>query len=167
MDDKVKKDLKKQQQNMLTLYIGLFISTIFQFIPSAGAQLFGVLFFVILLIASYIYRAQASQDSLQHSHSGYITKTIWIFSIFLLIGMIIASFLADNTAINDTMDKAKNGIMMSDTELNSIMSGYIKNNLWVFISTLGPSFIYFFYRLAKGLNLARHNKNIPDTKNWF
>jgi uncharacterized membrane protein len=166
MDNKIKKDLKKSQQNMLTLYIGLFISAIFQFIPSAGAQVFGVLFFGVLLIAAYVYRTGADEDSLQYSHAQYVIKSIWIFSLFLFIGVMLASVLADNTAIQETMDKAKGGVMMSESELESIMSGYVKNNLWVFITSLGPSFIYFFYRLIKGVKLVRQNTNIPNPKSW-
>jgi uncharacterized membrane protein len=167
MSKDINNDHKKQQKNILTVYIGLIICAIFQFVPFFGAQLFSALFFIILFISAYTYRARANEDSLQKTHTGYIIKTIWIFSLFLFLGMILASILADSTSIHDTLDKAKNGVMMSEVELNAIMAGYMKTNLWVFISCLGPSFMYFIYRLTKGIRLVRNYQHITDTKNWF
>ena len=166
-EENTEKHLKKQRQNIISLYLGLFISGICNFIPLDSVQVFGMVFFLVLLITSYIYRAQAEQDSLQHSHASYIIKVLWAFSLFIFLAVITASFLTDNTLIHDTMDKAKSGVLMNEEELKSIMSDYIQINLWVFIVTLGPCIGYFVYRLGKGLRFARNNMNAPHLKNRF
>jgi len=162
-----KNTTNKEKINMITLYIGLFISTIFNFVPIASAQIFGGLFFLVLLIAAYIYRYGSEDRTLQNSHARYIIKTIWIFSLFLFIGIILAGLFSDNTALQNTIDNAKNGIITSEAELENIFGRYIQENIFIFLPTLGPSFLYFIYRLYKGCIQVKNNAPITNLKNWF
>ncbi len=159
--------MKKQQQNMLTLYIGFFVSTILNFFPNYNIQIFAFIFFFILLVTAYIYRSKYKDDEFQYSHSKYIIKTIWIFSFFLLLGTMAAGIFADNSSINNIMDQAMNGIIMSESELETILMAYTKQNFFVFLITIGPSFLYFFYRIFNGFSLVRNNRPITNLKNWF
>ena len=160
-------DKNKEKSNIMTLYIGLIISTIFNFVPLASAQVFGSVFFLMILITAYIYRAKSEEDTLQNSHSHYIIKTIWIFSLFLFIGIILAGLFSDNTALQSTIDNAKSGIMMSEAELENILANYFQNNFLVFALTIGPSFLYFIYRLYKGVTHAKNNTPITNLKSWM
>lgn len=159
--------MNKEQQNILTLYIGLIISTILNFVPIYSAQIFGAIFFLVLLIFSYIYKSQSEEASIQNSHARYIIKTIWIFSLFLLIGVILAGLFADNSAIQQTIDQVMAGVMMDETALESILSGYMKDNAFTFFVTIAPSFLYFFYRLIKGTLKIKNNNPMTNLKSWF
>jgi uncharacterized membrane protein len=106
-------------------------------------------------------------DSFQYSHSKYLVQTIWIFSLFLLLGIILAGIFADNSSINTTMDKVMNGVMVSETQLETMMIGYMKQNSFIFFITIGPSFIYFFYRVMKGIKLVKNNKTITNFRTWL
>ncbi len=170
MKEKVKmtkNTTNKEKTNIMTLYIGLIISTILNFVPITSAQVFGSIFFLVLLITAYIYRAKSEEKTLQNSHSHYIIKTIWVFSLFLLIGIILAGLFSDNTALQNTIDNAKNGIMASEAELENILTNYLQNNFFVFALTIGPSFLYFIYRLYKGVTYAKNNTPIKNLKSWI
>ena len=121
----------------------------------------------MILITAYIYRAKSEEETLQNSHSHYIIKTIWIFSLFLFIGIILAGLFSDNTALQNTIDNAKSGIMMSEAELENILANYFQNNFLVFALTIGPSFLYFIYRLYKGVTYAKNDTPITNLKSWM
>lgn len=159
--------MNKEQQNILTLYVGLIISTILNFIPVYSAQIFGSIFFLVLLMFSYIYRSQSEEGSAQKSHTCYIIKTIWIFSLFLVVGIILAGLFADNSAIQQTIEKVMSGVMVNEVALESILAGYMKSNFLVFFFTIVPSFLYFFYRLIKGIIEIKNNNPITNLKNWL
>lgn len=159
--------MEKQQHNILTLYIGLFISTVLNFAPSYDLQIFAFLFFFVLFVACYIYCYKYKNNEFQYSHSKYLIKTIWAFSLFLIIGMFSATIFADNALIDSTMDKAMNGILMSKSELEQTLMTYTKQNFLIFLATIGPSFLYFFYRLIKGGVQAKNNEPMTNLKNWF
>ena len=154
----------KEQQNMMALYIGFLISTILSFLPSYNLQILGFIFFFATLIMTYIYKYRSDINSFQYSHSKYLIKTVWIFSIFLLIGIIIAGTLADNSSINATMNNIMNGQMISEAELENILMGYMKQNAFLFFITIVPSFLYFLYRIFKGIKLIKNNSAVTNPK---
>ncbi len=159
--------MQKDQKNILSLYVGIFISIILNFVPVYSVQVFGFVFFFASLISCYIYRSRSKENSLQHSHAVYLIKTIWIFSLFLFIGIIAAGLLADNSSIHAIIDQASNGIMPNERAMEEVLINYMKNNMLVFMVTIGSSFIYAFYRLYKGMLLVKNNNIISNTKSWF
>lgn len=159
--------MQKEQKTILSIYIGFLIAVIFNFIPSSAVSTFGGILLIVLVIAAYIYRFRAEENSLTKNHMAYLIKSFWIASLFLLVGMIAAYVFADHSIINNSIETIKNGIIMSQEQIESLLMDYARANIFVFFATLSPSFIYLFYRLVKGMIHAKKSQSVVNLKNWF
>ncbi len=159
--------MTQEQKKIITLY-GLFIiSVIFNFTPSQQINMIGSIIFIICFIALYIFRKRSKKSSLTYSHSSYIIKSIWVSSLFLFIGMIVAGIVGDHSIVQNTVDTLTNGEVLTEAEINSIMLEYTKANLLTFAVSLIPGIIYLLYRLGKGTKLCLQNTSITNHGNWF
>jgi uncharacterized membrane protein len=159
--------MDKEQKTTLQLYYAYIASIICNVIPSSTVQTFGLILFIIIFIATYIFRSKAKDKSFMHNHMHYIIKSIWISSLILIIGMIAAYFMADHSIIYNIMENAKNGLVLTQDQLNSILMNYMRANLLVFIVTLTPCLIYLAYRLSKGIVYAKGGYIVPNLKSWI
>ena len=142
--------MTQEQNKIMTLY-GLFIvSIIFNFVPSVTIQTVGMIIFFICFVALYIVRAKAKKAGLTYSHSSFIIKSVWISSLFLLIGSVAAGIFGDHSIIDSTVDSITNGTVMSEEQLQEIFMEYSRTNFMIFMATLLPSILYFLYRLVIG-----------------
>ena len=159
--------MNKDKNTALQIYGVYLISLICNIVPSNAIQTFGMVLFIIIFIATYIYRSKSEENSLMNTHMRYIIKSIWVSSIFLMIGMIGAYLLADHSIVNQTVNAVKQGMMFSEDQINDLLLTYCKANSFVFIATLSPSLIYLTYRLIKGMLITKNNAPITNLKNWF
>ena len=159
--------MEKEQKNIIQIYAVYLISIICNFIPSGAVSGLGSILFIIIFIATYIYKARAEEDSLTKNHMRYILKSIWISSLLLIVGIIAAYLFGDHSLIHQTMEGVKQGMFLTEEQINSLMMDYMMNNLLVFCTAFLPSLIYLFYRLAKGLVKAKENLHIENLKNWL
>jgi len=97
----------------------------------------------------------------------YFVKSFWISSLALLVGIIFAAFLSDNTLIHNIVDSFTSGILLSKHEMNIVLMQYARKNIIVLLLTISPSIIYLFYRIIKGMILANKNQFIPNLKSWL
>ena len=159
--------MEKEQKTIFQIYIGFAAVVIFNFIPSSAVQTFGGILFIVLIVAAYIYRAKAQNNSVMHSHMAYLIKSFWIASLFLSIGIAAALALADHSIIYDAVDGVINGQMISEAQMNQVLMAYLHDNLLIFSLTFGPSILYMAYRVMKGMIRVKKNQIIANPKNWF
>ena len=165
----------KEQKNVQNIYAAFAAALIFQFIPLVTIQVFGFFLFIGVLVAAYMLRGKSETESLAYNHAHFIIRTIWIWSLFLMVGMVIAvpwfSQVADHSIIQSFLDQVSGGMMPSHEMMNDVMKRYMLANLadLLFIAgvALGPSMVYIIYRFAKGLTRALKGHRIGNVKNWF
>lgn len=143
------------------------ISIILNTVPVSIISSFGSLLFIVIFIATYVYKSKAPEDSLIHNHMRFIIKSIWVSSLILLVGMIASYLLADHTIIHQTYNTIMSGTYLTQEQIHGLIMDYMKANLFVFILTLTPCLIYLLYRLSKGILHARKGYIIPDLKSWM
>lgn len=159
--------MSKEQKTTLQLYYAYIFVIITNVIPSSTIQTFGMILFIVILIATYYFRSKSNEGSFQNNHMTYITKSIWISSLALLVGMITAYFTADHSIIYNAYNAIKMGTMMTEAQINSLIMDYMRANMFTFLFTLMPSLIYLVYRLCKGIAHAQKNYIIPNLKSWI
>lgn len=167
--------MNKEQQTIVQLYAVFSVSILMNFIPSTIVQIFALCLLTVILIAAYIYKAKAKLDSLMYNHTTYLIGTIWASSLLLLIGMAIATFWVyekgDHALIESIITGMNNGILFTESELTSIFSNYIQQNMTLLITatatTLGPGLIYLIYRISKGTVRAVKGHRIAKPASWL
>ena len=156
-----------KNKELVGIYLLYIISLILNVVPNTAMASFGALLFIVLFIATYVQRARSKEKPVEYSHYQYIIKTIWIFSLFFLVGAITAYFLADHSIINNMTDLIMKGTMMTPEQMTSLTMDYARANKFVFGIIFIPITIHVFYRLGKCFFLARKNESIPNLKSWF
>lgn len=159
--------MEKEQKNIIQIYSVYLVSIICSFLPFGVISSFGSLLFIIIFIATYIYIVKANEDSLTKNHMHYILKSIWISSLLLLIGIMAAYLLGDHSLIHQTMDSVKQGMFLTEEQINNLLMQYMMNNFLVFCTAFAPSLLYLFYRLVKGAIKAKDNLIISNLKSWL
>lgn len=159
--------MNKDQKTILQFYTAYIVAIICNIIPSSAVQTFGLILFIVIFIATYVLRGKSAKDSLIYNHMQFMIKSIWISSLILLMGMTAAYFIADHSIIYQTIESAKSGVFLTESQLNSILMDYMRANIFTFILTLTPSLIYLVYRFSKGVMYAKDGYVVPNLKNWF
>lgn len=161
------KKMIKEKKNILQIYGIFLLAVILNFVPSAIISSFGSLLLLIIIVATYIYRAKSNSESLCYNHMCYLIKSFWISSLLLLIGIILTYLLGDHSIINNTVDGVVQGVMFTPDQLEIILMNYTKQNILVLLLTLSPSIIYLGYRVVKGMILANKEQKISNLKSWI
>jgi len=149
------------------MYSSFFAALIMNFIPSFTIQTIGGLLFFFLFILSYILKYNAKKESFEYAHYAYITKTIWIFSLFLTIGVLVAAVFADNSNIHELTANLMNGIILTEEQMIQKLVQYGMRNLLLFLLIFIPITLYFAYRLIKGAYYIQKDTPPANPKNWF
>ena len=159
--------LLSQNNNIVTVYAALILAIFMNFIPSLTIQSWGGVLFLITFLVTYIFKFNTDKESFDYNHYSYITKTIWIFSLFSFIGIILAYLLGDHTLINQLVNDIKNGTIPTNQDIFDVTMAYGRQNILLFAVIFLPITFYLLYRLGKGVHLARQNKIIPNLKSWI
>lgn len=159
--------MKKETKKIIYLYSAYLIAIICNIVPSSIIQSLGLILFLVIFITTYVYKYKSQEDSVTYSHMTYIIKTIYISSLWLLIGMVLAYYFADHMIIHQAIQSLQNGMPLTENDLNRIMMNYLKQNIEIFTLTLSPSLIYLIYRFGKGIIIAQKDSVIHNPKNWF
>ena len=114
------------------------------------------------------YTKKGENSDLSDNHSRFIIRTFWIGSLYLTIGIILAVMLADHSPVYQMVDQVmRNPRYLTQDMLNALFLEYAKVNWIVFLLTLGPSTIFFFYRFSYGLWLSYNSKTVPNCTAWY
>lgn len=154
-------------KNIVGIYALFILSIILNFVPSMIIQGFGGFLFFFMLIVAYIIKFKSDDDSFDKAHAKYMTKTVWIFSLFLLIGMFLALFFGNHDAITNAANGIQSGNILNDEEMMVLLIEYGQTNLLVFLGIFFPIMAYALYRFGKGIHLARSNKIPTNPKSWL
>ncbi len=167
--------MDKEQKNIRQYYGAFAAAIVCNFVPVPIVALFGICLLLSILVGAYIFKARSKMDSLAYNHMTYLIGTIWISSLFLVLGMAAASYWVytkgDHTLIQNLMESMNAGVMVTPGEMQSIMQSYIHANLNLLITaslaTMGPAVIYIIYRTAYGASRATKGYRMARPAGWF
>lgn len=172
----------KEIKAINNVYALLCVSLVLGFLPLMEAAFLALLMFTVALIAAYVLRSKATENSLCENHMTYIIRTIWIASLFAVITIALASLYLlpnyDDAALTICVNQVVNSMGSGMTNpaalenhLQPCMDQFISDNKVVFITSTiiaaAPVVIYLGYRMAKGISRAAKGHRIGDVKNWF
>ena len=160
---------------ILALYVVFSFAVLMGCLPNMSAQNAGAIAAFILLISAYIFESKHASDSLETHHAIFIIRTIWIWSIFLLIGMCGAGYVVsqqgDMSAIDLLMNNVTNGIVPTEDDINVTLDSYFNTNSSLILKTaliwLAPAQIYAVWRIALGATRAYKGYRILNFRGWF
>ncbi|OIN85203.1 MAG: hypothetical protein AUJ12_10075 [Alphaproteobacteria bacterium CG1_02_46_17] len=163
------------KQKILLLYLIFFGGVVTAYIPNMTVQGYSMLFGLVSLILAYIFRARADEDDLVWHHSTFMIRTIWIWSLFLSLGMIGAGYIvgtqADMSALQNIMDMATSGSIPDEAEMDAAGRAYFDTNFNLILKTtlmwLAPAQVYAVWRIYKGLSRAMNGYRVQNLRNWF
>ncbi len=166
---------KTQKNTINTLYFILVLSTILGFVPNAWAFTASFTLWVVVLLAAYVYRGKDNEDGLLYNHMTYLIGTIWIGTSFILIGTLAAGLWVylqgDNSAFEAAFARLEGGAMIDEAAIRQVTQDYLSINrdLMITASTfaIGPSILYFVYRVANGISRAGKGYRIANPKSWL
>jgi uncharacterized membrane protein len=169
---------------ILYVYGGFGVSLILSALPFIEAATACLVALIAVLIAAYVIRRKAAENSLPENHMTFIIRTIWIsgfLSVFTLIGGCAYMLMhIDNTPLNGCIEQilaipAEEAATLSTLALYQMfgpcIDGFIKINLNVLIISgviaAGPVFVYVVVRFIKGLMRAIKGEPVAQPKAWF
>jgi len=155
-----------ENKNIIALYFIFMAAILMNFAPSISIQSWGSVLFIITFIATYISKWTSKKESFKHAHYSYITKTIWIFSLLLTISTLLAYLFGDHTIIENMVQSAQTGQLLTNQSVIQAIIEYGKANLLIFITLFIPAVLYVLFRLSKGMHHARKNRT-PSTTSWL
>lgn len=154
----------KQVTGIYILYIA---SIIMNLLPIFSIATLGMLLFLVTFIANYILKFKADKQNADHGHYTYMTKTIWIFSLLVLIGLVLSYFIGDHTIVQNMMKSAQSGIIYTSEQMMSMTADYIKDNALLFGGYFLPVTFYLIYRMGRGLYESMTGQVIDNPKGWL
>lgn len=159
--------LLAKDKQLTGIYIIYIASLIMNVAPNIAISSFGALLFMVVFLATYVLKFTAKKDSVEYSHYVYLIKTIWIFSLFVLVGCFAAYYFGDHTIINNIMTDTMNGNVTSVENMSSSLIEYARANKYFFGLIFLPVTLHLMYRLGKGVYLARKDFPIENPKSWL
>ncbi len=149
------------------IYVLYVVSIIMNLIPIFSIASFGILIFFVTFITNYILKFTRDKQSADYSHYAYMTKTIWIFSFFVLIGLGLSYFIGDHSIVINMMHSAQSGVMFTSDQLMSLSADYLKANMVLFGGYFIPVTLHLIYRMAKGSYKSYKGQAITNLKSWI
>lgn len=164
-------DTAKHRKDIMVTYIFLILGFLMSFVPHSIIHLLGILLMLAGVFQSYglkNYAKKGENSELTDNHSRFIIRTFWIGSLYLTIGIALAVILADHSPVYQMVDRIMlNPRYLTQDLLNALFLEYAKANWLVFLVTLGPGTVFFFYRLFYGLWKSYDGKTLPNCTAWY
>ncbi|MBE2190624.1 MAG: hypothetical protein KDJ26_01440 [Alphaproteobacteria bacterium] len=162
-------------QKNIGLYVLLSLGVVLGCLPDMTMQSYSALVIFVALILAYFFRARAKKDDLVWHHSTFVVRTIWIWSLFLLIGMMGAGYImqtqGDMSAVDRIMEAASSGIIPSEADIEAASQDYFSTNYDLILRTtlmwLAPAQVYAVWRIFKGLSRALKGYRVQNLRGWF
>jgi len=163
------------QHTVIAVYAAFGICLITSCIPNMSIQNYSALFTIILQIAAYFLRRREEPDSFAHNHIDFIIRTIWIWSLFFVIGMAGAGMMisqsGDMSALDQLMSSVTDGSIPTEADMNQTAQVYFETNYALILRTtllwLGPAQLYAVWRIARGLSRALKGYRLANPRSWF
>lgn len=172
------------QKTIMRLYGAFVASLVLMFVPSVIMALVALLLFCAVLVAAYVIRSKAEEDSLTENHMTFLIRTIWIVCLFSVITVTIGGLYlwtqADVSAIEACagpitdyiMANAENVIVTEVYRLTEpCVAPLIQANVFPLMMasavTILPLVLYLILRLTRGIGRASKGYRIAHPKAWF
>lgn len=163
------------RHKILSLYAVYSFAILMGCLPNMDAQNISAITTILLLIAAYVFESKHTPDSLETHHAIFVIRTIWIWSTFLLLGIIGAGFIVatkgDMSTIDQFMDGINNGVVPTEDDINALTQSYFESNATLIIKTalvcLGPAQIYASWRIIRGAMRAFKGYRIQNFRSWL
>lgn len=154
---------EKEQKQVNRIYAALAAMIIFSCLPLAVLQVVAILLLFYVMGSAYILRSKYGEDSLVHNHMTYLIRTFWISSLFFAIGFVAAGFYLSGKLDLAAIEEMSNTMLTGQF----VVTENMKLLAVVSLVSMGPSMIYFIYRVAKGLSRALRGHRMGNVKEWF
>lgn len=172
-----------EQKKLYNLYALFGVSLVLCVVPYASAALLCLVFFTWLLIAAYIVRKNAEENSLTHNHTVYIIRSLWIGALISAITGIAAAIYMLGNISYDPFQPCANAIAGIGVETLQAMGGmaiyklaepcvadfisFNRNALMVAVLIgAAPPLIYMAYRFIRGVSRAVKGYRLANPKSW-
>lgn len=164
-----------EKHKNLSLYIGLLVAVISGCLPDMSMQGLSTILVFVVLTVGYFFRARAKQDDLVWHHATFVIRTVWIWSIFAIIGMIGAGYQiysqGDASMIDAFMSQVMNGLIPTDADIQNVSDSYMAANENLMIAAtliwIAPAQVYALWRTYKGLSRALAGYRVQNLYGWF
>lgn len=165
-----------ETNRILILYGVLLASVIAISIITPTAQMIAAIGIYGTLFASYVMRKMHHIDDIVTNHMIYISRTIWIWTLFLffgVLGIVILILLnGDWTEINHMSAQIMSGAGTPDEAATTqSMQKFSADNeklvIFSLIICILPAQIYALWRIYKGVVRAKGGYRIQRPQNWF
>lgn len=159
----------------ISLYVLLLMGIVIGCIPFTSMQALSVVIDLIALVSAYSFRSKAQNDDLVWHHATFVIRTIWIWSLFLVIGVIGSSLFiqmnADMSAITDLINSVNSGMVPTESDIDLTMQKFMETNQDMMLRTtiiwLAPAQVYAVWRVYKGLSRAWVGYRVANLRSWF
>ncbi|HNQ92629.1 MAG TPA: hypothetical protein PKI93_06830 [Alphaproteobacteria bacterium] len=157
------------------LYISLLIGVVSGCMPHMTMQTVSAVVVFVALILAYFIRSREEEDHLVWHHATFVIRTIWIWSLFIVIGMVGAGFTvqmtADMSAIDALTARIMEGMVPSEYDIEASTQAYLNTNYNLILTTtiawLAPAQVYALWRVYKGLSRAKDGYRVQNLRGWF
>lgn len=164
-----------EKQKNLVLYIGLLLGVVVGCLPNGPAQGISAILVTGALVFGYVLRAQEKNDTIVAHHATFVIRTIWIWSVFLLVGMfgagIMVQMSGDMRAIDELLGRIYSGAFPTIDDIRATTESYMADNydlmLRMTIVWLAPAQVYAVWRVVKGLSRALGGYRVKNVMGWL
>lgn len=164
-----------EHKTVMRVYAAIVASVILQAMPMMVAQGIGTLILFGAWVATYIVRWRALPDGLARNHMTWLSRTLWISSLLLTIGIVLAGLWVLREGDHSAIDRLSEGLLSGapPSEASAIAAGreYFLTNYRLILKasllTMGPGFAYFFYRVLRGFMRAGRGYRMANPKSWL
>lgn len=163
------------KQKNFTLYLTLLVGVVLGCMPQMDMQTYSALIVFVSLTLAYFIRGRETGDTLVFHHATFVIRTIWIWSLFMILAMIGAGVTiqtsADMSVIDDLLARISSGMLPDESALDSTIQSFLEMNYNLILTTtiawLAPAQVYALWRVYKGLSRAKDGYRVQSLRSWF
>lgn len=164
-----------EHKTVMRVYAAVVASVILQAMPMMVAQGIGTLILFGAWLATYMVRWRAAPNGLARNHMLWLSRTLWISSLLLTVGIVLAGLWVlregDHGVIDRLSESLLSGSAPSESSVAAMGREYFLTNYALILKasllTMGPGFAYFFYRVLRGFVRAGRGYRMADPKSWL
>ena len=164
-------DHAEHRKKVMTAYIFLLSGFLLSFAPHTLIHLAGIISMIVGVFQAYgvkNYIKKGKNSNFTDNHARYMIRSFWIGSLYLSVGVVLAVVLADHSPIYQMVDRIMyNPQYLTQDVQYAIFLEYAKLNWFLFLVTLGPGTLFFFYRYSYGLWHSYKGQVVPNYLSWY
>lgn len=156
--------MTQDQKKATSLYIVFIAGAALQCVPVFQLQVISLLMLATLLIALPLIRNRADPGSALQQHSLYLNRTLWAWSLLLLVGMAAGGYMVAQEYTYDQITQVV--LSLSHFDANN-MSPDARRFIVLSVQAVLPAMVYLVYRLGRGVTLLLAGKPFRNPKTFL